>query len=202
MKRFNRKALFTSVGALVLAVLFSPAIFAQGPPERPMFSPLRPLKVALADANAPELSDTQETALLALIKEFREARRDQDPDGSLLDLHRRYDNAVLTGNLDAARAAAAAIGVEVGKRTAERLQAEAAFQVAAWQVLTEEQQKALTLRIGTRGVTSLLQRLAGGPGRPGGPDGPPIGPPGNGQGNGPQPGQPAGPTRVPGRRIG
>ena len=198
MKRFNRKALFTSVGALVLAVLFSPAIFAQGPPERPMFSPLRPLKVALADANAPELSDTQETALLALIKEFREARRDQDPDGSLRDLHRRYDHAVLTGNLDAARAAAAAIGVEVGQRTAERLQAEAAFQVAAWKILTEEQQKSLTLRIGTRGVTNLLQRLARGPGIPGGPDGPPIGP-----GNGPQqPGQPQGPTRVPGRRIG
>ena len=122
----------------------------KGPPPKMNF--LAPLKSALQSAGAPALTTDQETAIQALIKQFREAHRPpatppQD-DASMADV--------------------------IAEREADL----PAFVSSVLTILTSNstQASALVAKLGEDGLDKLLRRLAGGPGGRGGrggPDGPP-----------------------------
>jgi hypothetical protein len=127
----------------------------QGPP--PPRDALGQLKDALKNAGAAALTTDQETAIQALIKQFREA-------------HRPPSTPPQTGE----------------DMTAVRAQHEAdlaAFASSVLNVLTSDAQTSvLTAKLGEDGLNKLIRRLAGGPGGPGGPGrrGGPDGPPPDG----------------------
>src|SRR5205085_3870915 len=139
----------------------------QGPPER---DPLTMLKHALTEAGAPALGTQQEQQLTQLIEAFRDARPD-GPGETLAAAHRAYDSAIIAGNLSAANAQAAIIAQQISADANAHLQAEAKFKIDALNVLktNASQIAALTQQFGTEGLSHLLNSLAGGLGRPGGP---------------------------------
>jgi hypothetical protein len=190
--RFGWKNLVLYFAALCLGVgaLMAHPQHQQGPQGPPQHNPLAVLKHALTEAGAPALSTQQEQQLTQLIEAFRDTRPD-GPSETLAAAHRAYDNAIIAGNLSAANAQAAIIAQQISADINTRLQAEAKFKIDALNVLKSNasQMAALTQRFGTGGLSHLLNALAGGPGRPGGPghghDGPPPPPPQPNAGRGP-----------------
>lgn len=153
----------------------------QGPPGPPQHDPLAGLKHVLTDAGAPALSAEQEQQLMQLIETARANHPkgpNETPNETMDAARRAYDNAIVAGNLAAANAQAAIIAQQISADVSTHLQAEAKFKIEALNVLKSNanQITALTQRIGTEGLSHLLNSLAGGPGGPDGP-GRPGGPP-------------------------
>jgi len=162
---------------------------AQGPPPRPEGDPLRPLKQALEDAGASQLSSDQEVQLKALIKSFHDSLPKPGPPGpgpddAMRAAHRAYDQAILAGDVAAAQAQATAIANQMAAIGSAQLRAEASFQIQVLNILKAggNQLPALLQRFGSAGLPGLLRSPLGGPGF-----GPPHGPGGPGGNPGQRP---------------
>ncbi len=191
--KFGWKHSVLYFAALCLGVCALMAQPQQRPPAPPPHDLLAGLKHALTEAGAAALSAQQEQQLTQLIEAAHE-NHPKGPNETMEAARRAYDNAIVAGNLSAANAQAAIIVQQITTDTTARLQAEAKFKIDALSVLksNSSQIAALTQRIGTAGLSHLLNSLAGGPGGPGGPDGPgghgPAGPPPPPPNGGPGPG--------------
>ena len=141
-----------------------------GPRNR---DPLDALKRALRDSDAQPLTESQEQQILALIQALRENRPDGVENGVLHDARQTYQDAVLTGDFAGAQQQAAVIGEHVGQMTTTKLEVVAQFKIGVLEVLDADQIGSYQQRIGSRGLSRLLNTLTRGP-RPrgGGPGGP------------------------------
>ncbi len=146
---------------------------AQPRPGQPG-DPLMPLKRALAQANAPELSQDQVTQLTALITSFREQAKPAGPDETLQAAHKAYDDAILNGDLTGAQSAANVIASSIAATTGSRLSLEASYRIQALALIraNEVQYNALLQRFGTEGVSRIVGGLFHGGFMRGGPGGP------------------------------
>jgi len=139
---------------------------AQG--VRPTHDSLIGLKRALQEANAPALTTDQETQLKTLITAYHENNRPQGPSTELQAARKAYNEAILAGNADAAKAAEAQIAGLIATAEAARAQARITFELAALTILngggnaTGPQVTALVQKFGEGKVIGLIDSLAGG----------------------------------------
>jgi hypothetical protein len=137
---------------------------------QPARDPLRGLKRALTEANAPALTAAQETQLNTLITAYQDTLPDE-PDAALEAARDAFDAAVLAGNLAAAQAQAAIIATRTAELTNNKLRAEAQFEIAALALLKSGgQYDPLVTKFGADRVLALVGSLVGhgfggGPGR-------------------------------------
>ncbi|HYE72782.1 MAG TPA: hypothetical protein VEF04_05600 [Blastocatellia bacterium] len=174
MKKINSTIMYSLLTCVVAGTLL--LVNAQTR-QRQEFDPLMPLKQALKEANAPDLSSAQEEQLKTLVQNFREAHK-PEPNEAARDAHRAYDDAILAGDTGAAQAAAQAIVNATTAEAAAHLRDAAALKIQVIAVLKANpgQFNALTQRFGTQGLLGVLNGLVGGgpmrgPGGPGGPGG-------------------------------
>ncbi|MBI4454840.1 MAG: hypothetical protein HY644_02965 [Acidobacteria bacterium] len=158
MKKYNRKVAVRMLCLLCFLLAFG-AILAQQPAR----GPLAGLKRALAEAGAPALTSDQEQQLTALITARRDALRAQAPSAALQTAQRAYQNAILNGDNSAAQAQADTIANETANLTRTRLKDTAKFKIDVLNVLkSNDNQVGLLLnRIGSAGLSRLLESLAG-----------------------------------------
>jgi hypothetical protein len=169
--------------ALVAGAQSAMAQSQQRPPMQPPDA-LAQLKEALQASGASALSSAQESAIQALIKEFREAHK-KAPEASLQSERAAYDSAILSGDRAAIVTQAQIIA---NAQAAGLMQQEidtAAFAINALNILKADatQYNALVAKLTENGLLRLVLNLAGGPG--GGPRGGPGGPGGPGGFGGP-----------------
>lgn len=182
MRRF---AVTLSILSILLLVSMPTSVFAQGPGSGPGMGQgpgvgpdfgkgggpgfgeglglrdgsgiINRLNRILTHAGAPELSAEQEDAIAALIESHRENRPERQRDQANADLHDSYTDAILAGDLEAAKELANQIAQLMTEHTAERLQAQAEFQIQLLGVLDPTSQLALLIeKEGTRGILRLL----------------------------------------------
>jgi len=123
--------------------------------------PLRSLKRAITEANAPALTTDQETQLNTLITTYKDALPDE-PDEALEAAREAFDAAILAGNLTEAQAQAAIIATRTAELTNNKLGAEAAFEIGALAVLkTGGQYDPLVTKYGAERVLALVGSLVG-----------------------------------------
>lgn len=153
-----------TVGVIAGMAQTDPTMPPGPPPQR---DALAQLKGALQTAGAPALTTEQESSIMNLIRQFREAHRPpQEPPQVAPQPDVQAD--------------------EIAKREAEI----AAFASNALKMLNSDQVAALNANLGEGGLEKLIRSLAGGPGRfgrRGGPGGGPGGPGGRGGFGGPRP---------------
>jgi Spy/CpxP family protein refolding chaperone len=176
MTNMNRtlKTMMMSFLLLCLAAGGFQIVFAQGPPSDRERDPLARLTRALSAAGAPALTEQQETQLRAAIAEFQQSRRAQEPNETIEAARRAFDEAIVVGDTAAIQAQAAIIVEQLALLTRSHLQAEATFKLQVLDILTDEQVNQLLQRIGTAGLSRVLDSLAfrGGLAPGSGPDGP------------------------------
>lgn len=123
--------------------------------------PLRSLRRALTEADAPALTTEQETQLNTLITNFRAALPDE-PDEMLEAARTAFNNAVLAGDLTAAQAQAQIIANRTAALANARLQAEAQFEIGVLAVLRSGGQlDPLVARFGNDRLLGLVDSLIG-----------------------------------------
>lgn len=171
MKLTNHATQTAIKAALLLCVVAMSVQLAMAQGIRPQRDALGGLKHALQEAGAAALTADQETALNTLISSFRENNRPQGPSTELQAARKAYDDAILAGNADAAKAAQAQIDGLISAGAATRQQAHINFAVAAVKILTGAQVTALVQKFEEGRVVGLISSLAGGPFGPGGPRG-------------------------------
>jgi hypothetical protein len=149
-----------SITALLLCVIIGGAsvALANSVAQR---DPLRSLKRAITEANAPALTTDQETQLNTLITTYKDALPDE-PDAALEAARDAFDAAILAGNLTAAQAQATIIANRTAELTNTKLRAEAAFETAALALLkTGGQYDPLVTKYGAERVLALVGSLVG-----------------------------------------
>ncbi len=165
---------------LILLLGVMPSLLAQppGPREGGFGRPgpgdgaglIHELNRALVRAGAAALSETQESAVAALVQEHWANRPARDPENQNYNLFQEYGQAILNRDAETAKSIAGRIAEANAVRMAERMQAQVDFQIALLDILEDSQVQALQQQYGDRG----LLRLLGGPGgmagfgRPGG----------------------------------
>lgn len=133
--------------------------------------PFAGLKRAMAQAGAPALSATQETALTTLITEFKAGLPTEGGDDVLETAREAYEAAILAGDLAAAQVQITTITTRSAQLQQARMEAEAKFGIAAIAILKAGgQYDPLVAKYSADRVLSLVLQLAG-RGGPGG-DGP------------------------------
>ncbi len=170
---------------VLLALAIGVASAMAQPQQRPPMPPpdgVAQLNEALAAAGAPALAPAQESALRALIGEFRGAGP-KAPDAALAAARAAYENAILNGDAAAAANQARIIANAQAADMLERETDAALFAINALTILKADaaQYGALIAKLGENGLLRLVLNLAGGgpgggPGRgarggPGGPGG-------------------------------
>ena len=121
------------------------------------------LNRALQVAGASALSSAQESSINTLIANFRASHTPPAPNTSLQTARAAYNNAILSGQYDAA--SANIIVQDMAANAATRLQDQATFTISVLQVLDKEGQVDLLVKqFGANRVVQLLQMLPGGPG--------------------------------------
>jgi len=134
------------------------------------------LKQALADAGADALTSAQEGQIKQLVESYKEANAPKAPGEAGLSAMSAYQESILSGDLEGAKAAAATMSAEMAANSRTRLEQQAELMIQILGVLSEAQVQKLAENAQTTGLFALLQRFAGGPmGRRGmgGPMGPP-----------------------------
>ncbi len=104
---------------------------AQNGPQR---DPLRTLRRAITEANAPALTADQETQLTTLITAYQDSLPDE-PDTVLEAARDAFNAAVLAGNLSAAQAQATIIANRTAESTNTKLRSKAVFEIGVLAVL-------------------------------------------------------------------
>jgi len=124
-------------------------------------TPLQHLKQQLAKAGGNALDSNQEAALQSAISAFRNANRPTAPDSAEKAARNEYGNAILAGNVDAAKTAADKLAGLMSEQQQASLKAEAAFSIQALSVLHSDQTAALIASFGNQGLLRILASLAG-----------------------------------------
>lgn len=177
----------SSIWCVLLAALLTTA--ALGAPQsrrmgremgRPGQDPIAVLKQALTDSGADSLSSTQEEQVQQVITSFRDSQVPPAPDDTVMAARNAYQHAVLSGDAEAAKTAAATLAQAQAAGMQTRLAGQAAVMIQIMAILTQGQVEKLVGQFGTEGLFRTLQRLVGPPmGRRGGPGpGPGFAPPG------------------------
>lgn len=169
------KTILMSFVVLCLAAGSFQIAFAQSSDRDRECDPLASLKRALSDAGAPALTAEQETQLQAAVAAYRQSRQSQEPNEILEAARRAFDEAVIAGDTAAMEAQATIIVEQIAMLTRSNLQAEAAFKLRVLDILTDDQVNQLLQRLGTAGLSRVLDSLAfrggltpgAGPGGPG-----------------------------------
>ena len=146
--------------ALALCVLLATTVWGQGRGQRAN-APLQVLKQELAKAGATALDSNQESALQSAITNFREANRPAAPDSADKAARDDYNNAILAGNNDAAKAAADRLAGALSMRQQARLEAEATFSIQALSALHSDQIAALQTSVGKEGLLRIVTSMSG-----------------------------------------
>ncbi len=145
--------------SLTLIAATAAISYAQGGRQS---DPFASLKRAIAQAGAPALSTTQETALTALVTEFQTALPDEGADDSLETAREAYDAAIIAGDLAAAQVQITIITTRMAQLQDARMQAQAGYAIAAITVLKSGgQYDPLVAKYGTDRVISLVMQLTG-----------------------------------------
>jgi len=167
---------------LIVGLAAVTATAAQGPPPGEPGAgpgrgdPITALKQALTDAGADSLSSAQENQISELLQAYKAANAPKAPGEAGLSAMSAYQESILSGDLDGAKAAAASMAAEMTANSQTRLEKQAQLMIQILGTLSEAQTKKLSEKFETRGLFFLLQRFAGPPmGRRGmrGPMGPP-----------------------------
>ena len=125
------------------------------------------LKRAITEASAPALTETQETAIKALITAYRDALPDEE-DSALATARDAYNAALIAGNQAAANTAVDQIAARQAVLSEERLKAAAKLTLDLLANLnTGGQLTPLNTKFGAERVLQLVRSLAGGGGRGG-----------------------------------
>jgi hypothetical protein len=173
------KAKVYKIGIMIIALALtigalSAMAQSKQPPQRPPDG-LVQLKEALQSAGAAALTSTQESAIQALVKEFREAHRNP-PDASLESARKAYESAILSGDSASVATQAQIIANAQAANSVQREIDSAAFAINVLNILKADstQYSALTAKLTDSGLLRLILNLAGGPGggMRGGPGGP------------------------------
>jgi len=151
---------FVSITVLLLCAITGSTTLALGRNSQQR-DPLRGLKRALTEANAPALTSDQETQLNTLITNFQNALP-EEPDATLEAARTAFDDAVLAGNLTAAQAQAQVLANRTAELANARLRAEAQFEISALALLKSGGQlDLLTQRFGNDRLLELIGSLVG-----------------------------------------
>jgi arginase family enzyme len=159
--------------ALIAAFLFCLAVTAavggqgqRGPAQAP--DPLRQLNVALRDAGAAALNADQATQIMSLVEEFRAATRPVPPAAAVQQARANYENAILNGDLAAAKAQIPALVAEQSANAPARIGGEAALAIGILQILRANGDQLALLQKNMNGnqLVRMLLSIAGG-GNPG-----------------------------------
>jgi hypothetical protein len=154
--------------SLMLIVAAAAISYAQG---GRVSDPFTSLKRAITQAGAPALSTTQETALTALVSEFKAALPDEGDDDTLETAREAYDAAIIAGDLAAAQVQITIITTRMAQLQDARMQAQARYAIAALTVLKSGgQYDPLVAKYGSDRAVSLVMQLIGRGGQ--GSDGP------------------------------
>jgi hypothetical protein len=158
MRSLNQK-----LGAVIFCAALACAgvVAANAQTARPTPDSLRGLKRALETAGAPALSTQQEEQLKALIQQFRESRKSQEPDAALGAARKAYHEAILAGDAAAANAQAQTIANLVATDSSESLKAESSLAIQALAIIKSNSQQfdALVQKFGNSGVSRLMSSL-------------------------------------------
>ena len=123
--------------------------------------PLAFLKRAITAANAPTLTTTEETQITTLITAFHNALPDE-PDAIIEAARTAFDNAIIAGDLTAAKAQATIIANRTAVLVNTRLQAEATFKIGVLAVLKAGGQfNPLVTKFGNDRLLDILDSLTG-----------------------------------------
>jgi hypothetical protein len=158
-----------SVAGLILLALSVPASSnPQEPGSGGQYDPLAALKNALSSAGATALTGSQESSINTLIANFRASQAPPTPSAALERARATYENAILSGQKDAALEQIATISVEMAGSAADRMEAQTEFIISVVQVLDSGQISALVNQLGTGRTVRAIEHLAGGGRGPGG----------------------------------
>ena len=162
MRNLHRAFSLLIMGALFLCIIVGNFQVTQAqqpsqpPPSR---GSLNVLTRALADAGAPELTSEQEEKLTPLIQTLREQCRSERPEPAEPSPKEAYENAILASDLAAAQQQATLIANQFSARMESKLKAGADAKIQALAVLSDDQKAGLSQRIGTAGVSRVLDSL-------------------------------------------
>jgi hypothetical protein len=123
--------------------------------------PFQFLNQALTKAGAAALGSDQEAALQTAITSFRNANQPAAPTAAEQAARDNYNNAVLAGDTNTAKAAADQLAGAMVPRQQAMLEAEAAFAIQALGILHSDQIAALQNSLGKQGLLRLVTALAG-----------------------------------------
>jgi Spy/CpxP family protein refolding chaperone len=131
---------------------------AQNPPANPSFgqkNPLFFLDMAIQKSGAPALTADQRSQLENLIQNYQSTWRANMPNPAIQAAHQNYQNAVLSGDSAAAKAAADALAAAIANEMPKHLESKAEFEVQALHII-QPQENALRQEIGNGGLSMLL----------------------------------------------
>jgi hypothetical protein len=145
------------------------ATTAKAQPEMPEMNPLAPLNHALRAAGTSELTSEQESEIVALILEFRDAHQRPVEDADMPNARKAYEGAILSGDSTAAASQAEVIAQKQLGNLVRRQKDAAAFAISVVGILSADsgQADALITQMGTGGFVRLVLGLVDRPGGPG-----------------------------------
>jgi hypothetical protein len=121
------------------------------------------LQMIIQKSGAPALTADQQSQLESLIQNYKATWKSEGPDPAIQSAHKNYENAVLSGDAAAAKAAADALAAAIANNLPRRLEAKAAFEIQAQSIL-RPQIDAMRQEVGNGGIAMILGSLSGGPG--------------------------------------
>lgn len=150
---------------LFLLAALTASVSAQ-PPWRPepgagAPNPVAFLKQALEQAGATALSADQEKQIQTLVDSIRQTQDAKQPNADLQGALSTYRDAVLSGNLNAAKSAAGTLADKEAAASQARLEEQAGWIIQILAILTPDQLNKLVAKFDTNGTFGILQRLTG-----------------------------------------
>jgi hypothetical protein len=157
----NRKhKVYACIVTFALCAALAATALGQGSGQRTN-PPFQFLNQALTKAGATALGSDQEAALQTAITSFRNANQPASPTAAEQAARDNYNNAILAGDTNSAKAAADQLAGLMAPRQQARLEAEAAFAIQVLGILHGDQVAALQNSLGKQGLLRLLTALAG-----------------------------------------
>lgn len=123
--------------------------------------PVARLNRALESAGAPRLSAEQEKEVTTLAENFRATRQQARSDEELTAARKNLEQAILSGNAQAADEAAAALSDRISAHMRDRIRERARLQIQVLSILNDEQVTALKNQYGDSGLIWTLGSVAG-----------------------------------------
>jgi Spy/CpxP family protein refolding chaperone len=158
-KHMKLKCKYKSLFAFALCLITGMSGFGWAQAQNTQGNSLFFLDMAVQKSGAPALTADQRSQLETLMQNYRSEQQANMPDPAIREAHKNYENAVLSGDSAAAKAAADALAAAIAGDMPRRLEAKAAFEVQALNIL-QPQVNALRQEMGNGGLSLLLGSLA------------------------------------------